>query len=379
MTSEERREARYQRRKAKRQAKKERKLRSYGQVFSYDHLYRSYKKCCRGVRWKASTQSYMSRALTNLYQTKKELEHGTFHSKGFYEFDLYERGKKRHIRSVKMSERVVQRCLCDYCLVPAIESSFIYDCGASVKDKGYHFAMNRLICHLQRYYRKHGSEGYVLLFDFHHFFDNVDHDRIKEILCRQVTDQRLIDLTSHFIDCFGEKGLGLGSQISQTMALASASGLDHIIKDKLQLKYYGRYMDDGYIIFENKHKLQIYLNIIREYCRTNGIVLNEKKTQIVKLSHGFTWLKARIFLTHTGKVVKKIYKRSVVKERQKLKKFQKFYDAGIMSAADVHNAYQSCTAYAKQFSAYYTIQNMEKLFQKLFIRKDIDYYVFQSG
>lgn len=378
MTSEERHELRYQRRKAKRDAKRKRKLLSFERVFSYSHMFKAYKKCCLGVRWKGSTKNYILKAPVYLSRTRSALLDGTFRSLGFYDFDLYERGKKRHIRSVKIQERVVQRCLCDYALVPIVESSFIYDSGASIKNKGYHFAMNRLVCHLQRYYREHGSEGYILLFDYHHFFDNVSHDQLKRELAKRIEDPDVLRLTYHFIDCFGEKGLGLGSQVSQTLALLSMNELDHIIKDKLQVKYYGRYMDDGYIIFDNKYKLRVFLNIIREYCRQVGAELNEKKTQIVKISHGFTWLKARIYLTPSGKVIKKIYKRSIVKQRQKLKKFRKKYDDGIMTAADVYHSYQSWRSYAEHFMAWHSIQNMDKLFRQLFIREDLDAYVFQS-
>ena len=289
MNSKERHELRYQRRKAQREAKRKQKLLSFDAIFSYDNLYKSYIKCRRNVGWKASTQRYIVQAPLNVYQTRQKLLKGKFKTSGFFEFDLYERGKKRHIRSVKIEERVVQRCLCDHALVPVIESTFVYDNGASIKNKGYHFAMNRMKRHLQYHYRKYGNDGYILLFDFHHFFDNVSHELVKKIVADHFDDQRIIDLTYHFIEAFGDVGLGLGSQISQTLALASCNKLDHIVKEKLQVKCYGRYMDDGYLIHPDKEYLKECLQVIKEICDELGIILNEKKTQIVKLSHGFTW------------------------------------------------------------------------------------------
>lgn len=85
---------------------------------------------------------------------------------GIFAFDLMERGKLRHIRSVHIAERVVQRCLCDNALVPLFSAAFVYDNAASLKGKGIDFAMDRLTCHLQRYYRKHGTDGWALVFDF---------------------------------------------------------------------------------------------------------------------------------------------------------------------------------------------------------------------
>lgn len=266
MTSEERKEARFQRRKA---ARAEKKAACCGQsdnfdwVFSYEHLYHSYKMCRRNVGWKASVQKYITNAPINVYQTWQRLQAGKYRTSGFFEFDLMERGKKRHIRSVTIGERIVQRCLCDYALVPVLGRTYIYDNGASMANKGYSFAVDRLCQHLRQHYRKHGTEGYVLLFDFSKFFDRVSHRVVKAVLHKEFSDERIIKLTEHFIDAFGDVGLGLGSQISQVLALASANRLDHYIQEQCRIGSYGRYMDDGYLIHPSKEYLQKCLEGIR--------------------------------------------------------------------------------------------------------------------
>lgn len=124
----------------------------------------------------------------------------------------------RHIRSIHISERVVQRTLCDKVTNPTLKPSFIYDNGASTENKGIDFALNRLSCHLQRHYRKYGREGYVLLFDF----SNAQHWPVSRELAKRVHDVRIRALAN---EC-----------------------LDHFIKEKLGIKGYARYMDDGYLI-----------------------------------------------------------------------------------------------------------------------------------
>lgn len=369
MTSEERREARFQRRVAKRAAHKRElcaKYDDYEQVFSYRHLYEAYKKCRRNVGWKASVQRYITNAPLNVRHTYDQLVDGRYRTKGFIEFDVYERGKKRHIKSVTIGERVVQRCLCDYALVPMVGRTFIYDNGASMENKGYTFAINRICQHLREHYRKHGTEGYILLFDFSKFFDRVSHKLVKAILHKEFTDERLIAIMEHFIDAFGDVGMGLGSQISQVLALASANRLDHYIKERAQIRGYGRYMDDGYLIHHSKEHLQKCMQAIKILCRRLDIKLNEKKTQIVKLSHGFTWLKVRFFLLPSGKIVRKIYRRSVTKQRKKIKKFKELIATGKMTMMDAYSSWQSWKAYASNFNAWHTIKNMEKLFGELF-------------
>lgn len=382
MTSEERRAARYHRRQQKRQEKRERVADSdsFASVFSYAHLYRSYRLCRRGVSWKSSVQKFIVTAPLAVYQIFRRLENGTYKSPGFYEFDLYERGKARHIRSTVIGERVVQRTLCDIALNPILCRTFIHDNGASLKGKGYDFAADRLICHLRRHIRKHGREGYILLFDFRKFFDNVDHAVIKAELRRQFTDPRIIGITEHFVEMFGDRGLGLGSQISQVLALVSGNRLDHYIKEELQIKGYARYMDDGYLIHHSKAYLQECLVKIQALCTKLGIVLNEKKTQIVKLSHGFSWLKMRISIQPSGRIVRKIYKRSIVRERKKLKKLRLKLDQGIMTQADIWNAWQSWKSYALRFDAWHTVQSMGILYDQLFAHEEVDYgYLYQTA
>lgn len=339
MTSEERKEVRYLRRVEKRAMKKRlgcAKYDDFDAVFSVDNLYRSYKLCRRGVAWKSSTQKYITQAPLNVLNAYRLLQDEKFKSKGFAEFDIYERGKARHIRSVTIEERVIQRCLCDNSLTPMLARSFVYDNGASLKGKGYSFSVNRMCHHLQQHYRKYGNDGYVLLFDFSKFFDNVSHRITSAILEKNFTDERLLRISHRFIDAFGDIGLGLGSQISQIMALASANRLDHFIKEVLHIKGYGRYMDDGYLLHPSKEYLKNCLTAIKELCNELEIKLNTKKTQIVKISHGFPFLKVNFFLTKTGKVIRRIHRSGVVRMRKKLKAFRRMVAQGKMQMADVY-------------------------------------------
>ena len=369
MTSDERREKRYQRRKAARAEKKRQAFGScddFDKVFTYRHLFEAYKKSKRGVNWKASTQKFTATAGIQLFTLYERLHNGEYRSPGFYEFDIFERGKARHIRSVTIDERVVQRCLCDECLVPLMTRTFIHDNGACMKGKGYDFAIDRLKCHTQRHFRKHGADGYILLFDFSKFFDTLPHDTVKAKVDKELEDPRLRKLTHHFIDAFGDEGLGLGSQISQVLALASANELDHFVKEKLRIKSYGRYMDDGYLIHQSKDYLRHCLEEIKKVCDELGLHLNLKKTRIVKLKDGYTFLKVKHYLTDTGRVIRKIPHDGITRMRRKLKKLKKRVDAGLMDLKDVKQALQSWAGHTLKFDAYKTRMAMYARFANIY-------------
>lgn len=369
MTSQERREGRYKRRIEKRYQKKRAIYRQHGrydQVYTFGNLYDAYQKSKKGVMWKASTQKYKANALLHVFEDYERLKNRTYKSKGFYEFDIFERGKPRHIKSVHISERVVQKCLCNESIVPIVSRSLIYDNGACIAGKGIDFTLNRLDTHLHRHYRRHGRDGYVLLFDFSKYFDNISHEALIKIVNKLPIDLELKKSMCYFIKQFGHKGLGLGSQISQICALLLPNALDHMIKEELHIKGYGRYMDDGYLIHHDKEYLKACKNRIQDKCNELGIVLNLKKTQIVKLSKGFPFLKVRFLLSETGKVIRLVNKASVVRQRRKLKSFYRKYLNGEMLAYDIECSYQSWKGHVKKVRSYQLLKRMDQLYYKLF-------------
>jgi retron-type reverse transcriptase len=252
-----------------------------------------------------------------------------------------------------------------------LSNALIYDNGASVKGKGVNFALKRLIAHLSKFYRrnKYSNNGYALLIDFKKFFDNIDHQVLFALLDKVIKDERVIRLTQKFISVFGAgKSLGLGSQVSQICAIFYPSTLDHYIKEVLWIKYYGRYMDDLYLIHESKEYLEMCLEKICEVCDTLAITVNMKKTRIVKLSSGVVFLKGKYTLLSSGKILRRPCKDSAKRMKRKLKKFATLIGAGKMTFTDLRISYQSWRGnYQKRFNAYYQVRYMDKLYHDLFI------------
>ena len=377
MNSVERREARFRRRNAEREAKRQQKLSQYDdfeRVADFDNLHQAFRSCMRGVSWKESVQRYYADALRNIAETRRKLIAGENIQSGFVEFTIQERGKTRNIKSIHISERVVQKCLCDQVLNPMLTHSLIHDNGASVKGKGVHFAIRRFVLHMTRFYRRNKSnDGYALQIDFSKFFDNVDHEILFGLIGKRIKDLRIMDLVRKFVGVFGDgKSLGMGSQISQVTAIFYPDGLDHFIKEKLGIKYYGRYMDDLYLIHEDMEYLKKCLDEIILFCKNLKITVNEKKTRIVRLSKGVVFLKGRYSLLPSGKVLRRATGDSTRRMKRKLRKFKKFIDAGKMGYGDLRTSYQSWRGnYKRRFDAYHRIRYMDRLYNHLFISDHI--------
>ena len=363
-----RRKKRYENRQKRRQEKMQSFIKPFDDfrnVASFKSLYQAALDASKGVSWKASVQRYLLNIVVRTAGVHNDLINGKDVRKGFIKFDLCERGKLRHIQSVHFSERVVQKSLCKNVLLPVLSHNLIYDNAASQKDKGTLFAINRLVQHLRRHFRQYGQEGYVLLIDFKSYFDNIDHPILKKIYRKYIHDSSILKLTDDFVDAFGSKGLGLGSETSQIHAVAYPNAIDHFIKDQCRIKAYGRYMDDSYIISHSKKELEEILDKLNRCFAAHKIIASPNKTRIVDLKHGFCFLKTRFFITESGKILRKPCRKSVTAERRKLKKQGKLVDAGEMSEADVLNSFVSWTGSMKRRNAAKTVYSMKQLLKRI--------------
>ena len=372
-------------------------------------LYDSYKKCCKGCDWKKSVQTYEANYLKNIYHSQQELINHNYKPKPFNEFELNDRGRQRNIKAVHIYDRVVIKNLCDNILTPKLGKYMIYDNGVSVKGKGFDFAINRFEEHLKKYYRHYGNDGYVLKIDFSKFFDNIDHAKLFEIFKSYIDDEDILDLIHIFISTFRidvsnlsdkeiaiydksafdilkyqrncknnsykhnkgykflNRSVGIGSQVSQIIGLLYPTKIDNYCKIVKGMKYYGRYMDDIYIIHPSKEFLSQLLTEISSIASELGIFINKRKTQIIKITNGITFLKARFILTDTGKIIKLPCKDKVKILKRKLRKFAQMYYNHEISYKYVYQYYISWRNNVKKhYNAFHLLQKTDKYFYKLF-------------
>ncbi len=281
-------------------------LPSFDDVFTFENLYLAHIRARRGKRHKKDvilSETHTGASLSYLY---KKLRKRTYQVSGYNHFVIYE-PKERNIQSLHYYDRIVQHCLVDNYLMPLLERHLIYDNGACRKEKGTDFARNRVKKFMTQYFYKYGKKVYVLQFDIHHYFPAIDHDVLKEKLRKMIKDEDISNLLFSLIDSYHEEnrntGLPMGNQTSQCFALIYLDGVDRLIKEKYRMKYYSRYMDDGIIISESKEKLRELLRDIKEACLELKLELNPKKTRILRLKDGITYLGFRYRLLSTGKVL----------------------------------------------------------------------------
>lgn len=329
-------------------------------------------KCTRQSRWKETTQRYIADMLIRSVELQDEVLGGRYRTQKTTDFPLNERGHLRWIEAPVVRDRAVQKSLMEQVLTPSLRPYVIYDNYASLAERGTSFARKRFEVMLRRYIQKNGTDGYILLGDIRKYFESVVHAILKELLKPRLTaePQEVIDLIDYVIDSssHSDKGLNLGSECPQIFAVYYLNLLDVFLKVVKAIKYYGRYMDDFFVIGKSKEELAALLVEIEAKVAELGLTVNAKKTQIVKLRHGFTWLQVKYFITPSGKIKKALSHGKVVRERRRLKAFKRMLDQGQMTETDIYNCYKSWRgSVVKDHNVFRsTLANLDALYRSLF-------------
>jgi len=288
-----------------------------------------------------------------------------------------ERGKVRHIQSVHVSERTVQKLLCQHALHKTIYPSLIYDNSASQKGKGTEFAIRRLVEHLRWHLARYSKNGAIAVIDFKDFFNSIPHDKVIEAMQEGQNDPMICKYIADFVNAFdGTRGLGLGSETSQIGAILYPTPIDKLVKDELGIHCYARYMDDAYIIHPDRKYVEHCLDRIRDKCVELNLSLSECKTKIHNLaSDDFVFLKKRVHITESNKIVLRLTRKNIHDEKQRIRERRKDYLEGRAPLKAVFQSYQSWREYAKSYDAYHVVGEMDRFFAETMsdiIAEDLD-------
>lgn len=308
-----------------------------------NNLYKAYKASVKGSKWKETTQRFMLNYLRHLFQLQQDLRNRTLTNGPVDEFSLSERGRIRPITSLTTRDRIVRHVLCDEVLLPEVKKRIIYDNGASIKGRGIDHQRDRFEVHLRHYYKLYGNEGWILFGDFSKFYDNIIHEIAKRDLLALFNDDEFVDYLLTVIfegfqidvsymsddeykhcmenlfnkleyrdiprseltgDKMMAKSVNIGDQLSQIIGIYYPHRIDNYIKYVESEKFYGRYMDDWYIMSPDKARLEYLLTHIERIASELGIHINMKKTKIVKISSTYKFLQVKYSLRRDGKIIK---------------------------------------------------------------------------
>lgn len=376
-----RRQGRYARRVARRLQNKLDRARQVGglsQVFTFHKMYSYGKKCCNNVRWKQSVQRFELHLFSGTAKRRKDVLYGRYRWKKFIHFILRERGKVREIDAPHVHDRQVHKVLTKEVLLPLYEPLMIWNNGASMPNKGMLFAQNELKNDLRRHFNKYGLSGYIIVTDCSGFFPNASYSIIdrhhKKIQC----DASLCLVLDDVIKSFGwKKGVPLGVEPSQMEMVVYPSIIDNFMKCQLGLDGAGHYMDDYYMLIPPGVNPKELFFKFKSKADENSILLNERKTRIIKFGSPFRFCKVKYAVTQTGRIVVHGGRDAAKRCRKKLRTLCTKIRNGEISFVDLWSSFQSTMAYYSKTNDHGRVLSLRRRFYSLFGFSGEDYRNFK--
>ena len=311
----------------------------FEKVIDFENLYKAFRRARRGKGYKRSSARFDLAALDGIHILAEQLRNKTYRISEYNEFKVYE-PKERMIQTTSFKEKVIQHSLCDNVIIPKLQRVFILDNCAGQKGKGTLFGLDRLSEQMVQFYEKYGFDGYILKCDIRKFFYSIPHEPLKDVVHYHFADPDICWLVDLFIDSTEGKGIPLGNQINQGLALLYLDGMDKLIKYELGIEYYGRYMDDFYLIHPNKAYLQHCLEVITAYLETLELTLNGK-TQIFPFKNGVSYLGFHTYIAKDGVPVRKLKNQNKRNAQKKFIRMANLVANGTLPRKAFDASYQS--------------------------------------
>lgn len=270
----------------------------YEQICSYENLLFAFNKAKKRKNKRRYVKRFQRNLKENLTKLQKELINQTYQPCGLKTFILRD-PKTRKISKSAFRDRVVHHALCNF-IVPIFEKGFIYDSHANQVGKGTHKALKRFDKFKRKVSRNNTRECYVLKADIKHYFEEIDHQTLIEIIRKKIKDEKVIWLIEKILSINNKtKGMPLGNLTSQFFANLYLNELDVFVKHKLRAKFYIRYVDDFVILHENKEQLKEWKIKINDFLKEKlKIELHPSKSHVLRLSSGINFLGFRVFYHH---------------------------------------------------------------------------------
>lgn len=300
----------------------------------------------------------------NLIRIKEELSSNSY-IPGKYNIFLIREPKLRIIMSQEIRDKIVNHLVAKYFLIDIFNDTLILENCATRVGMGTHYAL-KLFKKNYNYYKNKYKKFYILKFDISKYFYNIDHEISKKLIGKKIKDKHVLKIIFSIIDSTDElyvndainrlkkkeierlryldindkkikieeveklpiykkgKGLPIGNMSSQIIATFYLDELDHYIKEKLKIKGYVRYMDDGVIIHENKEYLKYVKLEIEKIVNKYKLELN-KKTKIYSSNEEIEFLGFRFFRKN-NRTISKVTNKTKKRFKRKIKKIYKEYD-----------------------------------------------------
>lgn len=280
--------------------------------FSMADLVQAWLDCRRNKRQSASAQAFEAHAERNLCALRAELLDQSYRPGRSICF-VVTHPKPREVWAADFRDRVVHHLLYN-AIAPRFIASFDVGSAACIPGRGTLYAAQRLEHDVRSITQNWSRPAFYLKMDLANFFVAIDkrvlqaqlHAKVTDPYWRWLTDTVLMhDPRTDFelrgdphllervpphkrlINAPTDTGLPIGNLSSQFFANVHLNALDQFAKHQLHARYYGRYVDDFYLLHESAQWLNDALARINAFVSQRlGAQLNPRKTILQPVARG---------------------------------------------------------------------------------------------
>lgn len=312
---------------------------------SFDYVMRGKRKKSRAGRYVIKHRDEIIERL------RKRIGDGSYRISAFRTYTIQERGKEREIQSIPLTDRIALNAIMRV-IEKYLKRRFIADSAASVKGRGMHYLLKRMVKDMLR--DEYGTR-FVYKCDMRKFYRSVNQDLMMLLLRRVFKDEKLIAILGACVRMLPD-GMSIGLRTSQALGnLYLDHYMDHVLKDKLGVKYFRRYCDDEVIQASSYRELTALRRVVHECAARAGLAVKGNEQMYRSDERPIDFLGFQVFADGRIKVRKHIKRRfsrrwrRVRSEKRRMALAGSFY--GIAKHAQAKHLFKKITGISmKNFS-----------------------------
>lgn len=295
---------------------------------SFEELYTAYQDCLKRKRNTVNAIEFLIDEEEKLSKLYYELNSKTYEVGKSITF-IVDRPVHREVFAADFRDRIVHHLIINRTL-QYFEEEFDDDSYSCRKGMGTEYGIRRCYQQMQEVSNNFKDEAYVIKCDLKSFFMTINKDALYNKLCKMLdfkfqgsdidreytkyliklvvydnphkkcifrspkSKWNLLPKSKSLFNTDDKHGLPIGNLTSQIFANFYLNEFDRFVRNELGCKYYGRYVDDFYIVTKNKDKIGNILSKCREKLASLGVTLHPNKVYVQEIHKGLNFIGSTI-------------------------------------------------------------------------------------
>lgn len=238
---------------------------------SYSALYRAFKRA-GAAKWdRPAIVRFELELESELLALQADLLGGNYWPGAYRQFVIRDR-KPRVISAAPFRDRVVHHALMAE-VEPWLDARFIHHTYACRREKGAHKAVDY-------YQQKARRYAYVLKLDLARYFPSIRRDLLIRQLQHHIAEPNVLQVLERVVFSGpgeGLVGIPIGNLTSQVFANLYLNDIDHWIQQDARCGAYLRYVDDLFLLGDDKQQLWSLLGDLRLQLEALGLAIHPRK------------------------------------------------------------------------------------------------------